>query len=74
MLTRDGERGGEHVSEHFGSAAERAERIFCWSRGRRGSDVVAQIVKIIHFFSVPHHANTRESKAQLYARTELVQN
>jgi len=26
------------------------------------------------FFSVPHHANTPESKAQLYDRTELEQN
>jgi hypothetical protein len=60
--------------ERFGAAVERAERIFLWSWQRRESDVVAQIVKIIHFFSVPHHANTRESKAQLYARTELVQN
>jgi hypothetical protein len=53
---------------------ERPEQIRGWSRDRRESDVVAQILKIIHFFSVPHHANTRESKAQLYDRTELVQN
>jgi hypothetical protein len=50
VLKRDGERGGERVFEHIGWAAERAERISCWSRGRRESDGVAQIVKIIHFF------------------------
>jgi hypothetical protein len=66
-------RSGERSSEHFGSAVERVEQIFCWSRRRCESDAVAQIVKIIHFL-VRHHDNTPESKAQLYVRTELVQN
>jgi hypothetical protein len=74
VLKRDGERGGERGTEQFVSAAERVGWIYSWSRVRRESDGGAQIVKIIHFFSVPHHANTREPKAQLYDRTELVQN
>jgi hypothetical protein len=36
--------------ERFGAALERAGQIFGWSWQRRGSDVVAQILKIIHFF------------------------
>jgi hypothetical protein len=67
-------RGGERSSEHFGTPAELAGRIFCWWRRRRESDLVAQIVKIVQFFSLPHHANTPESKAQLYGPTEVVQN
>jgi len=65
-------RGAETWPEHFGAEAECGERIFS-GQWERETVAFARILKSIHFLFA-HKANTRGSWAQLYVRTDVVQN